>query len=71
MSDLQQYIADVPDFPRPGILFRDITPLLRTHFDSTIRAVDQLFTASEWQAVDTVAGIESRGFILAAVLAAR
>ena len=71
MSDLKQYIADVADFPRAGILFRDITPLLRTHFDSTIRAVDNLFTASEWQAVDALAGIESRGFILAAALAAR
>lgn len=71
MNDLKQYIADVADFPRAGILFRDITPLLRTHFDSAIQAVDKLFTASEWQAVDALAGIESRGFILAAALAAR
>ena len=33
MPDLKQAIRDVPDFPRPGILFRDIAPLLRDHFD--------------------------------------
>ena len=71
MTDLKQAIRQVPDFPRSGILFRDIAPLLRDHFDATIQALDALLTAQEWQAVDAVAGIESRGFILGAALAHR
>src|SRR5208282_352935 len=64
-------IADVPDFPRPGILFRDIAPLLRDHFVATVQALDALLTDAEWNAIDALAGIESRGFILGAALAAR
>ena len=71
MQDLRQYVVDVPYFPRPGILFRDITPLLRRHFDAAIGALESLFTESEWRDVDAVAGVESRGFILAAALAER
>lgn len=71
MTDLKEHIAAVPDFPRPGILFRDIMPLLRTQFEPTIAALDALLTDQEWSAVDTVAGIESRGFILASALALR
>lgn len=71
MFDLKQAIANVPDFPRPGILFRDIAPLLRNHFDSTIRALDALLTEEEWSEIDALAGIESRGFILGAALAMR
>jgi adenine phosphoribosyltransferase len=71
MSDLKRLVWDVPDFPRPGILFRDISPLLRSHFTETIAAMDGLFSAAEWRAVDAIAGIESRGFILGAAMAAR
>jgi adenine phosphoribosyltransferase len=71
MLDLKQAIADVPDFPRPGILFYDISPLLRNHFDATVQALDALLTEEEWSAVDALAGIESRGFILGAALAMR
>jgi adenine phosphoribosyltransferase len=71
MPDLKQAIRDVPDFPRPGILFRDIAPLLRDHFDATIQALDVLLTDEEWDEVDALAGVESRGFILAAALAIR
>jgi len=71
MPDLKQAIRDVPDFPRPGILFRDIAPLLRDHFDATIQALDVLLTDEEWDEVDALAGVESRGFILAAALAVR
>ena len=48
MFDLKQAITDVADFPRPGILFRDITPLLRDHFDATMQAMDA------WQSVSGV-----------------
>jgi adenine phosphoribosyltransferase len=71
MPDLKQAIRDVPDFPRPGILFRDIAPLLRDHFDGTISALDALLTDEEWDEVDALAGIESRGFILGAALSIR
>jgi adenine phosphoribosyltransferase len=71
MQDLRQYVIDVPDFPKPGILFRDISPLLRRHFGATIEAIEALFSEEEWRSVDAVAGIESRGFILASALAER
>ena len=71
MQELKALVNDVPDFPKPGILFRDITPLLRKRFDATIDALEELFTEAEWAAVDAVAGVESRGFILAAALAER
>lgn len=71
MPDLKQAIRDVPDFPRAGILFRDIAPLLREHFEATVDALDALLSAEEWREVDALAGIESRGFILGAALAHR
>ena len=69
MNELARYVVDVPDFPSPGILFRDISPLLRSHFAETVRALDGLFSAEEWADFDAVAGVESRGFVLAAALA--
>jgi len=69
MTDLKPHIANVPDFPKPGILFRDIMPLLKTRFEPTIAALDALLDEHEWDAVDAVAGIEARGFILGAALA--
>ncbi len=68
--DLSKFIRDVPDFPKPGILFKDITPLLR---DATALAqtVDQLAARLADKQVDVVAGIESRGFLFAATLAVR
>jgi len=65
--DLRSYIRDIPDFPKPGILFRDITPLLAD--GKALRwTVDQL--SERYQGtVDIVLGIESRGFIIGAALA--
>jgi len=71
MTDLKRLVVETPDFPRPGILFRDISPLLRDHLEATISAVESLFTDEEWREVDALAGIESRGFILASALAVR
>ncbi len=68
-TDLRRVIVDVPDFPKPGILFRDIAPLLRTRFADTMRALDALLSEPEWRGIDALAGIESRGFILGAALA--
>jgi len=71
MQSLKALVTEIPDFPKPGILFRDISPLLRHHFDATIGALDALFSEVEWEEADVVAGVESRGFILAAALAER
>jgi adenine phosphoribosyltransferase len=71
MIDLRQHIRSVPDFPKPGILFRDIAPLLRTHFSETIDVLSSLMPAEQWQTIDAIAGVESRGFMLAAGLAER
>jgi adenine phosphoribosyltransferase len=70
-QELKAAIRDVQDFPKPGVLFRDISPLLKSHFAATIEALDGLLTEVEWRAIDAVAGIESRGFILGAALALR
>jgi adenine phosphoribosyltransferase len=69
VADLRDAIADVPDFPRPGVLFRDISPLLRDHLSATVQALDALLTDEEWNAIDALAGLESRGFILGSALA--
>jgi adenine phosphoribosyltransferase len=69
MIDLKAHIAAVADFPKPGILFRDIMPLLRARLPSAVNALDTLLTNDEWSQVDLIAGIESRGFILGAALA--
>jgi adenine phosphoribosyltransferase len=69
MMDLKRLVSDVQDFPKPGVLFRDISPLLRDHFDAAVQALDSLLTEAEWNDIDVLAGIESRGFILGAALA--
>jgi adenine phosphoribosyltransferase len=71
LHPLARLVVDVPDFPTPGILFRDITPLLRTHFQEAVQALDALWSEDEWSRAEAVAGVESRGFILAAALAER
>lgn len=69
MHPLAQYIDEIPDFPKVGILFRDVSPLLRVKFSETIDAMSDLFTQEEWAQVDYLVGIESRGFIFASALA--
>jgi adenine phosphoribosyltransferase len=67
-EQLQTFIRDVPDFPKPGILFKDITPLLRSPHALTA-ACAQLAEPFRDAGVSIVAGIESRGFIFASVVA--
>jgi len=69
IESLADYIITVPDFPKPGILFRDISPLLKQHFNQTIDAFSNLLTQPEWNTIDLLAGIDSRGFIFASALA--
>jgi adenine phosphoribosyltransferase len=68
---IKRYIRDVPDFPKAGILFRDIAPLLRHHLDEAIAAMSDLLDEVEWCSIEAIAGIESRGFILGSALALR
>ena len=65
---LRRYIRDVPDFPKPGIMFRDVTPLLLepAALEGAIEALSEPFRNLR---VDRVLGIESRGFILGAPVA--
>ena len=67
MTDLARHIRDIPDFPKPGIVFKDITPLLADG-DAFRSAVDQLVARVRGR-VDIVLGIESRGFIIGAAVA--
>lgn len=66
--DLGRYIRSVADFPKPGIVFRDITPLL-ADADALCETVIRLAEPYRHQAVDVVAAAEARGFIFAAPLA--
>lgn len=68
--DLKQHIRQVPDFPKPGILFYDISTLL-AHPEAWQETVRQLVTAMEPYEPHVLAGIESRGFLVAAPLALR
>ena len=68
MNDLRELIREVPDFPKPGINFYDITTLLK-HPDGLRRTVDALAAKFEGEKVDTVIGVEARGFIFAPALA--
>lgn len=67
---LRAHIRDIPDYPEPGVVFRDITPLLGepAHFG---RAIDDLVARFHDVPVDRVVGIESRGFIVASPVAYR
>ena len=66
--DLARYIRDVPDFPIPGILFRDITPLLAEP-KAFRNVVDTFADHCKARGVDAIVGIESRGFIFGTPLA--
>ncbi len=66
--DLRKYVRDIPDFPKEGILFRDITPLL-ADAGALRAAVEALAEPFRDDGVEMVLGIESRGFILGAPVA--
>ncbi len=70
MTDLEAYIRDVPDFPKKGIIFKDITPLLGDA--AALKEVaERLAEPFRGRGVERVVGVESRGFIFGALLAER
>lgn len=66
--DLRRYIRDVPDFPKPGIVFKDITPLLQDR-DALRQALHALAERFKGRGIAKVIGIESRGYIFAPAIA--
>lgn len=70
MSDFTKYIRHIPNFPKPGVSFRDITPLLGNGlaFNAAIEVFVNRFRS---ELIDVIVGIDARGFILGAALAQR
>ena len=66
--NLKSLIRDIPDFPQPGIIFRDITTLLQNH-EGLCYVIDQFANDFSDLGIDTIVAIESRGFILGSPLA--
>lgn len=68
--NLKDYIRDIPDFPKPGILFRDISPLLENSdaFNEAIKLLASQFSDIK---IDSIAAVEARGFIFGAAVAMR
>ena len=69
-SSLREFVRDIPDWPKPGIIFRDITPLLAAP-DAFALTVDALAAPFADEQIDKVIGIEARGFVFAAPVAYR
>lgn len=65
---LEHYIRDIADFPKPGIIFKDITPLLASP-EGTKECLQLLINSLEGNKIDKVVGVESRGFFFATLLA--
>ncbi|MDH5560853.1 MAG: adenine phosphoribosyltransferase [Deltaproteobacteria bacterium] len=70
MEELKDYIRNIPDFPKPGIQFKDVTTLFQDQTGFK-KCLDYLQAQFKDQKIDKIAGIESRGFVLGAALADR
>lgn len=68
MKDLEKYIVSIPDFPKKGIIFRDVTSLLQDN-NGFSEAIDEMLKLVEDIEFDAVAGLESRGFLFGAPIA--
>lgn len=62
-------IRDVANFPKEGIIFKDIFPLMEDHFCELIKDLCSVIPQKEWEQIECIAGIESRGFILGCAMA--
>ncbi|RDY61989.1 adenine phosphoribosyltransferase [Flagellimonas nanhaiensis] len=68
--DFEPFIRDIEDFPKPGVVFKDITPLLKD-YQVLLKASDALCNMVADHAIDKVVGVDSRGFIFAPLIASR
>ena len=68
MIAIEKFVRDIPDFPKHGVVFKDITPLL-SNPEAMAECLNELVRLTERQPVDKVVGIESRGFFFATLLA--
>lgn len=66
--DLREYIRDIPDFPKKGIIFKDISPLLKDKL-AFREAIDLMAAKFEGQKINKIIGVEARGFIFGSALA--
>lgn len=66
--NLEKYIRDIPDFPKPGIIFKDITPLLADS-EAFKHTIDLMTKFAKAQKAEAIVGIDSRGFIFGSVIA--
>src|SRR5688572_12238933 len=69
-TDIKAAIRDVPDFPKPGILFKDVTPVFKDP-ELCTRILDAFSTHYENMGIDAIVGIESRGFLFGLALATK
>lgn len=69
MNGLEKYIIDVKDFPKKGVIFKDLSPLLKKNLKETISAFEKIFDKKILDKVEYIAGIDSRGFIFGSALA--
>src|SRR3989344_7186164 len=67
-TDLKKLIRDVPDFPKPGIIFKDITTVLNDK-DAFRKSIDMLASKFKKEGIEQVVAVESRGFIFGSTLA--
>lgn len=67
-EEMEKYINDIPDFPKAGVVFKDFSPLLEEKFPECLEAMGK---DVNWDEIDCVVGVESRGFILGSALAAK
>ncbi|KQC31438.1 adenine phosphoribosyltransferase [Flagellimonas eckloniae] len=68
--DFERYIRDIQDFPQPGVIFKDITPLLKDP-QALVQACETLCGMVKDYAIDKVVGVDSRGFIFAPLIASK
>jgi len=68
VKDLKDYIRDIPNFPKEGIIFKDITPLWKDK-DAFAQAIDTIGERYREQQIDVVVGVEARGFIVGSAVA--